>query len=294
MQLARRIPVSFEVLIIIFVTGLLIASGWGADRQHKPVRAWDMRQFGYSIEARDCSTAGFLSEDLLLVAINQAPVYYPHPLFEETPDAILVLLDVRNGKAPRTTHVPMFKSDDSMAPVLGGYFVVLTLSEVKLCSVDFQCDRAFPTNGPLWLSSDHTKVVVGGNLMTPRVVLDSRTLAPVAGEDPAKIPAEWQGRFRRDRSFVDSTSSVDGARLMRVETRQTRWSKITNPLAGLGDPPYNSRRISVYDKQTGKELFTLQRDPRHYGGGLTSPALSPTGHRVALLRRGVVEVFEVP
>lgn len=263
--------------------------------QHKALRAWDLRQFGYLSEVRDYSTACFLSEDLLLVAINQAPFINPYPLFEETPDAILVLLDMRNEKALRTTHMPLFKSDDSVLPSLEGHFLVLTLSEVKLCSADLHCDRAFPTKGPLRLSSDHIKVVVGGNLMTPRVVLDSRTLAPVAGEDSARIPTEWQRNFRPDDSFVDSISSVDGARMMHVETRQTRWSKITNPLAGLGERPYNSRKIRVYDKQTGKELFSLQWDPRHDWGGLTrEPAFSPTGHRVALLRRGVVEVFEVP
>jgi hypothetical protein len=263
--------------------------------QHKPLRAWDLRQFGYLSDVRDYSTACFLSEDLLLVAINQALFIDPHPLFEETPDAILVLLDMRNEKALRTTHMALFKFDDSVLPSLEGHFLVLTLSEVKLCSSDFHCDRTFPTKGPLRLSSDHIKVVVGGNLMTPRVVLDSRTLAPVAGEDSAKIPTEWQRDFRPGGSFVDSISSVNGARMMRVETRQTRWSKIIDPLAGLGDRPYNRRIIRVYDKQTRKELFSLQWDPRHDWGGLTrEPAFSPTGHRVALLRRGVVEVFDLP
>lgn len=283
------------VCLFVFILALLAATALAGETQHKPFRAWDLRQFGYLGGVRDYSTVCFLSEDLLLVAINQAPAFNPYPLFEETPDATLVLLDIGGEKPLRTTHMPVFKSDDSVSSGLEGQFLVLTLSEVKLCSADFHCDRAFPTRGPLRLSSDHAKAVVGGNLMTPRVVLDSSSLAPLASEDSARIPGEWQRQFRSDDSFVDSISSVDDARVMRVETRQTRWSKITNPLAGLGERPYNSREIRVYDKQTGKVLFALRWDPRHDWGGLTrEPALSPAGRKVALIRRGVVEVFDVP
>lgn len=278
---------------MFFVTALLVTGGSAAETGHKPERIFDMRQYGYAGEARDYSAVVFLSEDLLVVAINQAPYYYPHPLFEEKPDSTLVLLDVGNEKPPRVTHTPMFKFDDSMAPALEGYFLVLTLSEVKLCSADFDCQRTFPTKGPLWLSSDRSKIVVGGNSMTPRVILDSRTLVPITGPSPKTIQGAWQTRERHDRSIVDSTSSLDGARLMTVETGQTRWSKITNPLAGLGEPPFNRQRVNVYDKQTGQELFTLRWDPRH-AGMTRRPALSPTGRRVALLRRGLLEVFEVP
>lgn len=151
--------------------------------------------------------------------------------------------------------MPLFKFDDSVLPSLEGHFLVLTLSEVKLCSADFHCDRAFRTKGPLRLSSDHIKVVVGGNLMTPRVILDSRTLAPVAGEDSARIATEWQRNFRPDDSFVDSISSVDGARMMRVETRQTRWSKITNPLAGLGDGPTTAEKLGSTTSKHGRSYF---------------------------------------
>ena len=288
-------------LILTFVMALLVAAGWSADTRHKPVRAWDLRQFGYLNEGvgdyTDYTNVGFLSEDLLLVAINQRPFENPQPLFADTPDGILVLLDISNGKALRTAHMPMFKFLGSMAPVLEGRFLVLTLSEVQLCSTDFVCDRSFSTKGPLLVSSDRDKVVVGGNLMTPQVVLDSRTLAPVAegGHEAVKISAERPRQYRRDGSFTESISSVDGQRFVLVENKQTLWNKLTNPLAGLGDPIYNSRRITVYDKRTEKELFTLQWDPRHKGGGATTePALSPTGHRVAILGRGIVEVFEVP
>lgn len=290
MKSSRPTP-TFSLVLMFFVTALLVTGGSAAETGHKPKRTFDMRQYGYASEARDYSAVGFLSEDLLVVAINQAPNYYPHPLFEEKPDSTLVLLDVGNEKPPRVTRMPMFKFNDSMASASEGYFLVLTLSEVKLCSADFDCQRTFPTKGPIWLSSDRSKIVVGGNSMTPRVVLDSH-LVPITGQSPETIQAAWQEQTRPDGSYIGSTSSLDGARLMTVETRQTRWSKIKNPLAGLGEPPFNSQRVTVYDKQTGHELFALRWDPRR--GGTTRPALSPTGRRVALLRRGLLEVFEVP
>lgn len=286
-----------SAVVAIFVTGLFATSASGANTRHNPQRVWDLRQYGYSNEARDYSTVGFLSEDLLLVAINQAPNDSPHALFQEKPDAILILFDVSQEKPQKIAHMPISKSlvSEAVMPALGSNFLVQSLSEVRLCSADLQCDRAFASKGHLWLSADRAKVVVGGNLMTKQVVLDTRTLAPIPGEDPARVVTDWRRSSRPGGSFVDSISSVDGARLMHVETRQTRWSKITNPLGGLGSRPFDKRIISVYDTQTGRELLALQWDPRHdWGGILRKPALSPNGHRVALLRRGVVEIFDLP
>ena len=286
---------AYTGIVVIFSLVLIAPISSNTEKQYKSVHAWDLRRFGYSSEARDYSMVCFLSEDLLLVAINQAPMIYPHPLIEDTPEAVLVLFDVRNDQALRITRMPVLKAGDSVAWVPEEQFLVLSRSEVKLCSADFLCDRSFPTKGPFRLSSNHTRAVVGGNRGSPATFLDSRTLAVLAGEDLAQISAEGHRHYNPDDSFVDSVSSADGARAMRVETKQSRWSKITNPLAALGERPFNIRKITVYEKQTGQVVFALQWDPRHDWGGLTrDPALSPAGHKVALLRRGVLEAFEIP
>ena len=129
--------------------------------------------------------------------------------------------------------------------------------------------------------------------MTQKVVLDSRTMAPLteSGDDPAKAPERCPMQHRGD----TCVSSVNDERLMVVEVKQTRWNKLLNPLAGFGDPPYNSLRTTVYEKRSGAERFTLEWDPRKVATSLTTmPALSTTRHRVALMRRGVLEVFDVP
>jgi hypothetical protein len=294
MRFLRR--TSHFLSVLFCVLALHVATSWGSEKEGKPIRTWDLRQFGYSREQADYSVAGFLSENLLLVAINQRPVTYPHPLFEDAPEATLVLFDVGTGVPLRRTRMPMSKSNYSIAPVLQDQFVVLTSSEVKLCSVDFQCNQSFSSKGPLKVTRDRTRAVVGGNLMTQEVVLDLRTMTPAteAIDEPAKTPEQCATHYRGG-SFATCLSSVNDERLMVVEVKQTGWNKFTNPLAGFGDRPYNSQRIIVYEKRTGAERFTLHWDPRKLGGSLTTlPALSPTGHEVALIRRGVLEVFDVP
>lgn len=296
MLFGRRLRVSFQI-VVVFVVGVLVASSWTSETQHRAVRTWNLQQFGYSTEEADYSLAGFLTENLLLVAINQRPVYNPHPLFEDTPDATLVVFDISNKTIMRTARMPMLKSLYSMAPVLEGYFMVLTLSEVKLCSVDLRCDRSFSTRGPLNVTRDRTRAVVGGNLMTQKIVLDTRMLTPVteSGDGTRKASETCGGHSHRDGSFDRCVSSMNDERFMVSEVKQTAWNKLMNPLAGFGDRPYNSRRITVYERGTGAARFTIQWDPRKTGGSLlTMPALSPTGHRVAFIRRGVLEVFDVP
>ncbi len=57
--------------------------------------------------------------------------------------------------------------------------------------------------------------------------------------------------------------------------------------------PFNLERVNVIDAASGKSHFKLWWDPRPYVGDLSRPALSPDGHRVAIIRHGFLEVFEV-
>lgn len=57
--------------------------------------------------------------------------------------------------------------------------------------------------------------------------------------------------------------------------------------------PFNLERVNVMDVASGKSRFRLWWNPRPYVGELSRPALSPDGHRVAIIRHGFLEVFEV-
>lgn len=50
----------------------------------------------------------------------------------------------------------------------------------------------------------------------------------------------------------------------------------------------------IFDTHSGKELFHFEWDPRPYISTLGAPAISPTGNRLAVIRSGYLEIFELP
>ena len=60
---------------------------------------------------------------------------------------------------------------------------------------------------------------------------------------------------------------------------------------------HKTRTVDIYrifDTHSGKEIFHFEWDPRPYLGDLVAPALSPSGHKLAVMRSGYLEVFELP
>jgi hypothetical protein len=73
------------------------------------------------------------------------------------------------------------------------------------------------------------------------------------------------------------------------------YDKFSLPnLLGYGDVPFHFERVRALESDTGKTLFELRWDPRPYTGYMVKPAISPDGHRLAIVRHGFVEVFEIP
>jgi hypothetical protein len=50
----------------------------------------------------------------------------------------------------------------------------------------------------------------------------------------------------------------------------------------------------IFDTHSGEELFHFEWDPRPYISTLVTPAISPSGNRLAVIRRGYLEIFELP
>ena len=86
--------------------------------------------------------------------------------------------------------------------------------------------------------------------------------------------------------------ALDGARFCIDEVGYNRFS--LPDLLGYGDVPYHFERVRVLETETGKPVFELRWDPRPYTGYMTTPAISPDGHRLAIARHGFVEVFKIP
>jgi len=59
------------------------------------------------------------------------------------------------------------------------------------------------------------------------------------------------------------------------------------------EKPFNLERVNVMDVRSGRSRLKLQWDPQPYVGNLTRPALSPDGHRLAIIKHGFVEVYYI-
>jgi hypothetical protein len=97
--------------------------------------------------------------------------------------------------------------------------------------------------------------------------------------------------WRRQTHFIPCAS---GLRFAVVELYFTRLNSLIN-FFDIGDTrAYNRVRVRVFDVATGKQRLELQWDPRGYRGEDILPALSPSGHRLAIVHKGRVQVYEIP
>jgi hypothetical protein len=60
---------------------------------------------------------------------------------------------------------------------------------------------------------------------------------------------------------------------------------------------HRTRDVDIYrifDTHSGKELFHFEWDPRPHISTLVAPVISPSGNRLAVIRSGYLEIFELP
>jgi hypothetical protein len=247
---------AFGLPVLILTSALRCADG----RREPSFRA-DLQQFGY-IEGsgpQEYSTLGFLSEDLLLAAINQRLFHGADPIkAPDEPPSILVVFDLKKKQVSRKTSMPVTKSPHSVALLSNGRFLILSTSDVSLCSADLRCEESFPTHGAFdELNSDTLKL----------------------------LGITSDGALREDRA------SADGTRIVTGELSYTAWNKMVDVLDIDQSRPENRWRICVLEAKSGKILFSLQWNPKTH---LVGPALSPSGTKLAVVRKGVLEVYDVP
>lgn len=117
---------------------------------------------------------------------------------------------------------------------------------------------------------------------------DERTIAirRVDGDALYQIPvtAAYETTLAPNRS---------GSRFCTFEQSYTRWNSIVNFLDIDGGRPHNFARVRVFDTDSGKQLFEMNWDPRP-SQTVPPPALSPDGHKLALIRYSELEVFDIP
>lgn len=117
--------------------------------------------------------------------------------------------------------------------------------------------------------SDQTLAVVG---------LDGTTTYRI------KILPYWSG--------TDIVPAATGNRFCVHQKAYTVWG---SKLSAASD--HKTRNVDIYrifDTLSGTEVAHFQWDPRPYFGTTVAPALSPSGHRLAVIRSGYLEVFDLP
>lgn len=239
---------------------LATSHSWTSEAKDRPSFRANLQQFGYLTGrgVAEYSSLGFLSNDLLLVVVNQRVFHAGiEPLTTDNPPSTLVVFDIAEKQILRSGVMTIKKSPRSVAFLNTGGFLVASLSRVKLCAPDLRCEKSFPNPRGLPLDPANAKSITGIEV-------------PLRSEDV----------------------SADGARAVSAELSSTTWHKITDPLGGIDEPtPPNLRRITVYDNKSRKVVFSLQYDPK---GHVVGPALSPNGAKLAIVREGRLDVFELP
>ena len=214
-------------------------------------------QFGYKKHILgEYSSLAFLTDNLLLVTVNQrTSEKNADPWITDLPLSTLVGFDVVKRQELWKTTMAVMKSPRSVAPLMTENFLVLSSSVAMLCSTSLSCEKSFPTRGTITeLDADSIKLLKAENL-----------------------------------AIRDEDVSNDGTISVSSELSTTSIYKIIHPLDGIDEPsPGNFLLIRVFDKQSGKTLLSLHLNPKnHY----EAPALSPDGAKLAIVRSGVLEVY---
>ena len=213
----------------------------------------DLRLFGYS-------TGQKVPEYSSVIFLSNDVLLVSINQWRFGPDAStakLIVFELLKKGAIRQAVMPVRPWSHSVAPLNNSEFLVLTGPEVTLCTAELRCEKSFETDGLVSnLDQENMKWLKGG-------------------EDLVLRPEE---------------SSVDGSRSLGMELRSTTWNKTTHPLDIDEPAPPNYRRIDVYDKSVAKVIFSLEYNPKNH---IVPAALSPNGAKLAIVRDGKLEVYDL-
>ena len=185
---------------ISFLCALLVATTLPTAGRDDPVSfSLDLQPFGYIVEkpgrmVTDSTDLAFLSDDLLLVVLNQREWKKAvEPSLTDAPPAKLLLFDLNTRKVLKTSLLNVEKTWNSVLAVNDKRFVLLNEAGLQLCSSDLRCGSPLRTSGPVFVSPRGTRIAVGGNAQTSQTLLDAKTLQQIdrfAWNKPSVIPGD--------------------------------------------------------------------------------------------------------
>jgi hypothetical protein len=111
-------------------------------------------------------------------------------------------------------------------------------------------------------------------------------VAKVDGTVLFRIPvtARWE--------LAEVITAASGSRFCLHQAGYTTLNSIVNFLDIDNGRPFNFESVSVISVDTGKILLERRWDPRPYVGRLAAPALSPDARKLAIIRNGILEVYD--
>ncbi|MHB8411806.1 MAG: hypothetical protein ACYDDI_07645 [Candidatus Acidiferrales bacterium] len=130
-------------------------------------------------------------------------------------------------------------------------------------------------------------------------LINDSTVAEVEDGDVPEMPVRKVGGRELYRIPVTAqyetrlTASRSGSRFCVLEQSYTWWNSIVNFWDIDNARPHNFGRVRVFNTDSGKQLFELSWDPRP-SYFIPRPAISPDGHKLALIQHSELEVFDVP
>ena len=113
-------------------------------------------------------------------------------------------------------------------------------------------------------------------------------LADLNGKPLYRVPIDYS------MSNITVSSCVCQTEFAIREQRYTRWNSIIHFTDIENTRPFDFEKVRVFDALSGRVLFSLEQDPRPYIAASPSPAISPDGRHIALVDRGILNVYRLP
>src|SRR5215831_7236388 len=188
-----------------FIASLLIVcslSLTGAAQDQKPIFAQDLEPFGFQTkppstvsESYDHSSVTFLSEDLVLVAINKRETYeeMSAPLETSSRLATLLLFRLDENKLIGQEQKRVATFNEPIQATQDGHFLLSDGTGVQLCSAELLCSARLPLAGPAFVSPKGTRAIIGGTKGQGQELIDTTTLDVLkvfAPNDPLMVPGD--------------------------------------------------------------------------------------------------------
>jgi hypothetical protein len=138
------------------------------------------------------SDACFLSEDRLLVYVNNQQLVSGVAHRVDTPESKVVVLDVQTGRVLETADMRIEKEWRSVHPLADAHFLILNRDGISVCDERLQCGAPRKAQAPISVSPGGTRIAFSEVRDAPRTFVVDGALKDVASFDQ-KIATVFPG-----------------------------------------------------------------------------------------------------